>query len=284
MTQVFVPATLEEAVALLRAHPGARCIAGGGNLVAAMNAGEAAAALVSLQGISGLAGVSRLADGSVRIGALTRHAVVAAADVPDGQRVVAQAAAVIANPVVRNMGTIGGSVANSDPAADYPVALVACGATVEMIGSSGTRSVPAAAFFRGNGMTALAAGEIVTGVVVPPAPAWSVGVYRKLRRTHGDYAIASVALVLGLRDGVVSHFACAIGGCGPVPVRLPSVEAALLGAPLDDAAVRTAGAALAAACEPVDDIRATAAYRRMVVPRLFASTVAEACGLLLTPA
>ena len=278
MTRLLSPGTVAEATALLAAWPDARCIAGGATLVAMLNAGLIdAPVLVNLRSIGGLAGIERLGDGSLRIGALTLHAETAASPLfTGGQTMIPAAAAVIANPVVRNMGTMGGSVAFADPAADYPPALAACDATIEIAGPNGARELPVGQFFLDWYSTALDPGEIVTAIRVPAAPPNTVGAYRKLSRTHGDYAIASVALALGLRDGITTHIACAIGGCGPTPMRLPTLEAALIGQSLTPALLHEFGATLAEACDPVDDTRASAAYRRLVVPRLLASTFAEA--------
>lgn len=269
----FEPATVAEAIALLADNQEARCLAGGATLVAMMNADLVdAPALVSLQRIEDLRGLTRRPDGSVRIGAMSRHNDTAGSHLFEaGQCVVPAAAARIANHVVRNMGTMGGSVAFADPAADYPPALVAAGAVIEVDGPDGVRRIAADDFFVDWYMTALEPGEIVTAIEVPPAPAGSVGLYDKLDRVAGDYAIASVAVVLAGTDGSISHVRIAVGGCGPAPVRVAAAEALLgergLGG-LDEAT-----AMIAAACDPVDDVRASAEYRRRVVPRMVARAV-----------
>jgi len=274
----FRPGRVAEAVALLAEHEEARCLAGGATLVAMMNAGLVTpGALVSLAGIPELARISAGADGGLRIGAMTRHNDTAGSLLfHAGQRVVPAAAARIANQVVRNMGTMGGSISFADPAADYLPALVAAEATVEIAGPQGPRLVPIADFVTDWYTTALEPGELVTAILVPPAPAGSIGIYEKLDRVAGDFAIASVALVLALEDGISRAARIAIGGCGPAPVRLVEAEAGLVGTTLTDAGIAAAGALLAAACDPVDDVRASAAYRRAVVPRLLAKTIDRA--------
>ncbi|MFO1349555.1 MAG: xanthine dehydrogenase family protein subunit M [Gammaproteobacteria bacterium] len=273
------PASVDDAVALLAADEGARCLAGGATLVAMLNARLLEpSALVSLAAIAELRCCERLGDGTVRIGAMRRHRETAfETDLRDGQRVLSAAAARIANPPVRNMGTLGGSISFADPAADYPPALVAADAIVEIAGPQGRRELAAEAFFRDWYITALQPGELVTAVRLPPAPPGSIGIYDKLARVAGDFAIASVALVLTMNGGSCESIRIAIGGCGPTPVRLPAVEAALVGTHLSDAAIAEAGAALAAACDPVDDVRASAEYRRRVVPRMLARALTEAC-------
>jgi carbon-monoxide dehydrogenase medium subunit len=233
--------------------------------------------LVSLQQVAALTEATRDEMGAVRIGAMRRHRQTAEeTDLRDGQRVVSAAASQIANPPVRNMGTIGGSCAFFDPAADYPPSLIAADATFDLISAGGRRRVAAADFFVDWYETALEPGELIEAVVIPAAPAGTVGSYTKLARVSGDFATASVALVLGMDGGACSHLAVAVGACGPTPVRLRDAEAALLGGGLDDAAVETLAAALADALDPVDDVRASADYRRRVAPRMVKQAITEA--------
>ncbi len=271
------PTSIEEAVELLGSLEDARCLAGGVTLVAMMNARLVAPqGLVSLRRIAELRGIEARPDGWLRLGAMTRHAETAAERrLAGGLAVVRQAAAKIASPPVRNMGTMGGSVAFADPAADYPPALVAAEAEIEVAGAAGRRRIAASDFFTDWYETALQPGELVTAIWLPPAPPGSRGRYAKLVRVEGDYATVSVALVLAVEAGLCRDIRIAIGGCGPTPVRLPAVEEALRDGALDEAAVLAAGAELAEACDPVDDVRASADYRRRVVPRMLASAVRE---------
>ena len=275
---LHMPDSLDEAVRLLAADPEAKCLAGGATLVAMMNAGLVQpSALVSLRKIEGLAGITRQADGSVRIGAMTRHRVTASSSVLQaGQAVVKQAASVIANPPVRNMGTMGGSIAFADPGADYPPALVAADAEIELLGGGGTRRLKAADFFTDWYQTALAPGELVAAIHLPAGDARAVGHYDKLARVEGDYATASVAVVLTLAGETCTGIAIAVGACGPKPVRLAEAERKLIGSKLDDVSLAAAGALLADAADPVDDVRASADYRRLVIPRLVRRAVRAA--------
>jgi aerobic carbon-monoxide dehydrogenase medium subunit len=278
----FQPASLAEAISLFAGHDGARYLAGGATLVAMMNAGLVEpTALVSLAALDELAGITTLADGTVRIGAMTRHAETARSLLfRAGQRVLPLAAATIANVPVRNMGTIGGSLAFADPAADYLPALAALEARIELAGRGGARTLPVADLILDWYTTALAPEEIVTAVLVPPAPEGSVGIFEKLERTAGDFAIASVALVLAVEGGVCRAARIAIGGCAAAPVRRREAETLLEGARLETEAVLAAGRLLADAADPVDDVRASAAYRRRVIPRLVAKAVAQARAAL----
>ena len=271
------PTTIDEACRLLAA-PDARALAGGQSLVAMMNLGLVAPQrLIGLRCIAGLAGIRTLPDGGVRIGAMTTHAELAAlAPQAAGPRLVTLAARVVADPAVRNQGTIGGAVALADPSADYPCALVAADASIEITSVGGTRLVAAADFFRGVYETALGAGELVSAIHVPPGPADAGAHYEKFALVAGDYANAAVAAVVAT-DATRCHTArIAVGACGPRPVRSPAAEQTLCADRLDDAAIARASAAIAAACSPSDDSRASAAYRRRIVPALIRRAIAGA--------
>lgn len=269
------PATVEEAARILAATDGARCLAGGATLVAMMNAALAEPkAIVSLAGIAELSGITE-SGGGLRIGAMTRHRETAEeARLGGTLAVLRNAARQIANPPVRNMGTIGGSIAFADPAADYPPALVAANAEIEIAGAAGRRRVAAEHFFVDWHTTAVGAAELITAVYLP-SPLPGVGLYKKFARVSGDFAIASVALAVA-RDGGKVSVRIAIGGCGPKPIHRAEVDAALSAKFADDAAAEAAGRALAEASDPVDDVRASADFRRRVIPRLVAAALAEA--------
>lgn len=264
------PVSVDEVLALLAEDEDATCLAGGASLVAMINARLVEpSALISLRRVEELKSIESVSDGSVRIGAGVRHVeIAAAAGLDSGQAVLAKAAALIANPVIREMGTIGGSVGHFDPAADYPVALVVLGAEIEIAGKGGRRAVAADEFFLDWYTTALEPGEMVTAVVVPPAPAGSAGVYEKLAKVEGDMGVAMVALVMAQDGGIISHLSVGVGGCGPAPVRLAGQEQALIGKAYDAEAIRSLGEAMAAASDPVDDVRASAEYRKILIPRM----------------
>ena len=247
------PATLADACRALEGD-GAQCLAGGQSLVAMMNLGLAAPQrLVSLRRVSELRGIAKTPDGGLRVGAMTTHAELTRleSDVP-GAMLLAQAARVVAYPAIRNRGTIGGSVALADPAADYPVALVAADATIELASAAGKRDVRARDFFRGMFDTALAPGEIVAGIRIPPRAAGGTA-FEKLSLVAGDFAILSVAAITG-RDTDV-----AIGGYAMKPLLLTGNSVAN-GAEISRR--------LESCGEPPTDHRASGAYRRRVAPAL----------------
>ena len=272
------PASLDAALALLAADPEALPLAGGATLVAMMNADLVEpSALVSLRAIDELQTIEAAADGGLRIGAMISHAALAAeARLAAGNAVVREAAAGIAHPSVRNIGTLGGAVAHGDPSSDLPAALVAANATIEVAGPSGKREIAAEDFFEDYLTTALQAGEMVSAVLLPAQPEGAVGHYQKFARVHGDYATLSVAMVLAMAGGECRFARVALGAAGPKPVRVAEAEARLLGTALDAEAVRAAAAILVEASDPIDDVRGSAEYRLMLVPRLLARALAAA--------
>ncbi|HZQ66854.1 MAG TPA: xanthine dehydrogenase family protein subunit M [Gaiellaceae bacterium] len=239
------PASLDEALDLL-AGDDVRPLAGGHSLLPAMKLRLAAPGmLVDLGGLSGLDGISREGD-RVAVGALARHAAVAASDVVrQACPVLAQAAASIGDRQVRNRGTIGGSLAHADPGADYSTVVAALGGTIVATGKGGEREIPAADFFTGVFTTALTPGELITAVRVP---AVQRAVYLKHRHPASGYAVVGVAAVA--TDGEVR---LAVGGVAGVP--------ATVGVPLDGAA-QAAAPAIAESVEAViGDTYASPEYR-----------------------
>lgn len=271
------PNSVDEVVALLARDEDAKCVAGGASLVAMINAKLVEpSGLISLRRVEELNSIEKQSDGSVRIGAGLRHVEVAAAsELESGQNLLCQAASLIANPVIREMGTIGGSVGHFDPAADYPAALVALDAQIEIANSSGRRTMVAGDFFIDWYTTALEPGDMISAVIIPPAGG-SVGIYDKLAKVQGDMGIAMVALVMAEEGGVISHLSLAVGGCGPTPVRLPEQEQAIIGKVYDADTINKLGEALAAASDPVDDVRASADYRKLLIPRMVSRAVETA--------
>jgi carbon-monoxide dehydrogenase medium subunit len=269
---LYRPRTVDEAVGLLAEDEDARLLAGGATLVAMLNARVIEPpALISLRSIDEIKGIARLPDGSVRIGAFTRHRETADSALLLGSSgVVRDAASQIANATVRNMGTIGGSVAFADPGLDYPPALVAAAALIEIASRAGRRTVPAREFFVDWYTTALQPGEMVTGVLLP-GPGGGAGVYVKHARVAGDYATASAAACLEA-DG---RCRVAIGACGPAPLADPAIDAALSD-DRGDAALAAAADRLAGMADPLDDVRGSADYRRRLIAPLLRRAVRAA--------
>lgn len=263
------PDKIAGAIALL-AEDGARCLAGGQSLVAMINADLVAPSiLVSLRRIRGLADVLSRSDGGVSMGAMATHA--AAAQIQPasaGASLIAAAAGAIGHPAIRNQGTIGGSIAHADPAADYPTALTCAKATIMVTGPNGERRVAAGDFFTGYYETAIRPGEMVSRIEVPPGPKGAGAHYEKFSLIDGDFAVVSVAAMIGIEDDRCTFARIAVGACAPKPVRVPAAEDRLVGSTLDDKAFADAGALIVDACDPIDDFRGSASYRLRLVPRL----------------
>lgn len=270
---LYRPATLAQALALLRDNPDARPLGGGQTLVSMLTLGYAqASAIIALADIAELRGVVRLGDGSVRIGAMTTHSQIAACRTfVDGQALLSHTAGQIADPAIRSFGTIGGACAHGDTVADWPPSLVAADARIVAVGPGGTREIQAADFFLNILTTALEPGELVVAIVVPPLAGGAF--YRKLARVEGDYATVSVAVVGAVERGICKSVSIAIGACGPAPVRVAAAEALLVGRSVDQQLAEEAGTMLARATDPISDVRGSAAYRKRVLPRVVAQTL-----------
>ena len=269
---LYRPRSVDEAVDLLAQDDDARLLAGGATLVAMLNARVIEPpALISLRDIDEIKGIGVLPDGSVRIGAFTRHRETAACALPLGAcAVVKDAASKIANATVRNMGTIGGSVAFADPGLDYPPALVAAGALIEIASRGARRTLTAREFFVDWYTTALQPGEMVSAVLLQPSVG-GAGVYVQHARVAGDYATASAAACLEA-DG---RCRVAIGSCGPAPLADAAIDAALSN-DLGDAAIAVAADRLAALADPLDDVRGSADHRRRLIAPLLRRAVRAA--------
>jgi len=261
--EYFRPKTLAEAAQLLKKHKGARLLAGGHSLLPAMKFRLATAkALVDIGAIKGLSGIKARGK-TLEIGATTTHAEIAAsALVRKSCPILAEAAAQIGDIQVRNRGTIGGSIAHADPAADFPTVLVALGATVLAKGPKGARKIPAEKFFVDLFTTALTPGEIVTAVAVPSYGKGTGGAYLKHPHPASRYAVVGVAAILRLEDGKVARANLVVGGTTPNPVRVAAVEAALTGRKPDAASIAAAAGKVASAIDdPLSDTYASGEFR-----------------------
>ena len=270
------PTSLSEALEILAGDDEARCLAGGATLVAMLNADLVEpSTLIGLRRIDELAGITAIGD-QVRIGAITTHTQIAVDDRLAGNAaVVRDAARQIAHPAIRNMGTIGGAICHADPNADFPGALVAANAVLEVAGQSGTRQIPADEFFLDYLETTLEEDEILSAVMVPVEPAGAGARHLKFSRTHGDYATVSISLVLAMDAGACNYARVAVGSVGPTPLHLTEVDEILTGSDLAGETIRQAGRKLMEAADPVDDVRGSAEYRRMIIPGLLQRAVDE---------
>jgi carbon-monoxide dehydrogenase medium subunit/6-hydroxypseudooxynicotine dehydrogenase subunit alpha len=275
-------ASVEDALGLLAdAGDGAKLLAGGQSLLPLLAFRIARPThLIDIDGVDSLEGTSRRDDGLV-IGALTRHAALERMPLQGGERLLAEAAALIGHVPIRARGTIGGSVAHADPAAELPVALLALDAQVIVRSAAGERTVPAEGFFLGPFLTALAPDEAITAVVVPPESRAARAAFAEFAVRAGDFALASAAVVAWSGDDArVSRARVALGGVDGTPLRAAEAERALGGAELTQEAVLEIAGIAATACEPADDPLVGAAYRRALVRQLVREALERIRGSL----
>ena len=279
--EYFAPATLDEALGILERYEGdAKVLAGGQSLLPLMKLRFASPrAVVDLNRIPGLDGLA-VEGGVLRIGALVRHRACERSPLLRGRYgVLGDTAPQVSDPLVRNLGTVAGSISHADPQGDWGSALLAAGAEVVARGPGGTRTISIDDFIQGPFTTALDPAEIVTEIRVPDPGPRSGGTYLKLERKIGDFATVGVAVHLSLSNGTVGRAGIALTGVGPTNIRARAAEESLAGAALDDGAIREAARLAAEAAEPHDDIRGSAEYKRNVV-RIFTErglrTAAEA--------
>jgi carbon-monoxide dehydrogenase medium subunit len=261
--------SLADAQKRLAATPGAKLLAGGHSLIPLMKLRLAAPSLIIDVGrIPELRGISRTGD-DVRIGALTTHAELASStELRSSAPTLAEAAALVGDPAVRNRGTIGGNVAHADPASDLPTVLVAVDARLVVAGSNGDRTIPAAEFFTGIMTTALAEDEIVTAVLVPARVRSQGSAYVKFFHPASRYAVIGAAALLTMAAGKCARARVALGGLLPFARRTPSVEQALIGTPADADSIASAAQKLTADLgdDVMGDLYASSEYRAAMAP------------------
>ena len=255
--------TLVHAVELMAEHADdAKVLAGGQSLVPLLNFRLARPGhLVDVNEVSELAGVRRDADG-LSVGALVRHAYAEhSAAVAKGCPLLAEALPNVAHPPIRNRGTIGGSLAHADPAAELPTVARTVDATFRAVSVRGTRDIPAAEFFRTHLTTALGGDEILTEVRFPPPPARSGSAFLEVGRRRGDFALVGIAVRLCVDGDTVTGARVCFSGVADTPHRATCAEAILTGAPLTEQALDEAVDAARAGLRPSGDLHGSAGYR-----------------------
>jgi aerobic carbon-monoxide dehydrogenase medium subunit len=272
------PRTLAEAVALLAEHgDDAKVLSGGQSLLPLLKLrlGQAAH-LVDIGRIPGLEYVME-EGGTLKIGGRTRESMLERSDlVRSKYPILADTAAVIADPLVRNQATVGGNLAHGDPANDHPATMLALGAVVVATGPKGERTIPIEKFFTDLFTTALAHDEILTEIRIPTPPAGSGGAYVKLERKVGDFATAASAAQLTLKGGVVERAGIGLTNAGPVPVKAVQAEAFLKGKKLDAGTIVEAARLAAESAEPEPDRRGSVEYKKEMARVLTARALARA--------
>jgi carbon-monoxide dehydrogenase medium subunit len=277
------PETLEEALGLLASLEDAKVLAGGQSLIPILALRLSRFEhLIDLGGVRELTGIGRT-DGTLTIGAMTTETEIEESpEVATAAPLVARATPFIGHFQIRNRGTIGGSLAHADPAAEYPAVAVALDATLELRSAAGGRQVAASDFFEATFMTAAAEDEILTAVHIPVWPGSSGCAVEEVARRHGDFAIVGVAAAVQVEAGQVTRAGAALFGVGGTPHRVAAAEAALVGCGARDADLPAIGRLAAEDLDPPADIHASAAYRRelaaVLTGRAFGKAIKEAMG------
>jgi aerobic carbon-monoxide dehydrogenase medium subunit len=265
--EYFAPTTIDEAFALLDEYGDeAKVLAGGQSLIPLMKLRFASPrAIVDINRVPDL---DHLAEdgGSLLIGALVRHKTCERSELLRSRYgTLADAAPLISDPIVRNLGTVGGSLAHADPQGDWGSVMLAMRAEIVARRSGGMRTIPIDEFFQGPFTTTLDPTEILAGVRIPDPGERSGGTYLKLERKVGDFATVGVALHVSFSNGSVGQAGIALTGVGPMNIRAEAAEQALAGRALDDEAISDAARLAADAAQPRTDVRGTDAYKRNVV-------------------
>jgi aerobic carbon-monoxide dehydrogenase medium subunit len=261
------PTSISEAVALLAAHDGeAKPLAGGQSLVPMLAFRVAAPSLlVDLRKLEELRQIRITQDG-VTLGAMVRwRDILEDARLATAHPLLVAAVEHVAHYQIRNRGTVGGSMAHADPAAEMPGIAVTCDAQIGVIGKAGSRAIAAGDFFQGPLMTALKSDEIITEIRLP---AWSAKRrfgFQEFARRRGDFALAAAAVFYDDDNGAARNAHMGVIGVGDTPARLPSVEAIINGQKINETLIAKAEAAASAAVDPRDDIHASGAYRKALV-------------------
>ena len=270
------PETLEEAIsALSSGGEDAKLLAGGHSLIPLMKLRLAAPSLlVDLRRVPGMHGIQRQ-NGTWRIGAMTPHADIEHS--PD-LGIFARAAGTIADPQVRNRGTIGGSLAHGDPASDLPAVLLIAEGSVTVQGSGGQRTVAAGDLFRDYLDTAIEPAEVMTEVHIPALDGWGYG-YQKFNRRSEDWAMVGVSALVKQTGDICEDVRVGLTNMGHVPLRATAVEQALKGQPLNADSIAKAAEQAAEGTDPPADLNASSDYKRHLARVLCRRALREAAGL-----
>jgi len=272
------PKTLSEAIDLLSRHgDGAKVLSGGQSLLPLLKLRLGTAShLVDIGKVPGLEYIKE-EGGFLKIGGRTRESTLEASDlVRKKYPILADTAAVIADPLVRNLATVGGNLAHGDPANDHPATMLALGAVVVATGPKGERTIPIESFFTDLFTTALAQDEILTEIRIPAPPPGSGGAYMKLERKVGDFATAASAAQLTLKGGVVEKAGIGLTNAGPTPIKATKAEAFLKGKKPDAGTITEAARLAAEAADPAPDRRGSVEYKKEMARVLTARALTRA--------
>jgi carbon-monoxide dehydrogenase medium subunit len=259
------PETLEEALALLAEHGDeAKVLAGGQSLIPlmALRMGRPGH-VVDIGGIDGLADITVSNDGAVTLGPLVRHEQAKrSAELAEHAPLISETMPCVAHRAIRTQGTVLGSIAHADPAAEMPAVVIATGATLTATSIRGGRDITAEHFFQGYLDTALEADEILTGATFPAWPTNAAGSVTEVARRHGDYALVGLAIRIEVSNDVVTDAALAFFGAASTAIRVPAAEETLVNSPLTAETFDAVAEVVSSELEPPKDIHGTTAYRK----------------------
>jgi CO/xanthine dehydrogenase FAD-binding subunit len=275
------PTSVDETLALLERHvDDVKVLAGGQSLVPLLNFRLARPGrLVDINGVGELSYITRR-DGMLRIGALTRHAALERSRiVAEGWPVLTEALASLAHPQIRNRGTVGGSVAHADPAAELPAVFAALDARFHARSTRGARVIEWRDFFLTHLTSSLEPDELLTEIEVPPLPERSGGAFVEYARRHGDFALGGACVMVALDEGGrCTKAAVSLLAAAPTPLRSAESEAALAGAPVDDAAAARAAALAVEGIDPTGDIHGSSDYRKKLIEAMVRRAIVAAAA------
>jgi carbon-monoxide dehydrogenase medium subunit len=269
--------SVDDAIRLLSAHEDAKILAGGHSLLPMMKLRFAEPAhLIDINGLSELKGI-RLDGDTVRIGAMTTENELIASEILQQHcPLLVDAAKLVADPQVRNRGTIGGDVAHGDPGNDHPAVMLALDAEFVIRGPNGERVQAANGFFLGTYWNALEEGELMTEIRVPVAKPGTGYGYNKLKRKTGDYATAGSPVVLSLDGDVCREIRIGLTNVAPMAIRAEAAEGVLRGQVITDALIENAAGQVMAACEPAEDLRGDVEYKTHMAAEMARRSIRDA--------
>ena len=272
------PSTLAEAFGLLKKYGDeAKILAGGHSLIPMMKLRLAQPAhLIDINKIPGLSYIKE-ESGFLKIGAMTREADLEESDIVKSKYpIFTDATKLIADPQVRNLGTIGGNIAHGDAANDHPAVMLALRAEVVITGEGGSRTVPIDEFFFGFYSTAVQAGEILTEIKIPAVAKGSGGAYHKIERKVGDYASAGVAVQITMEGDTCKEIGIGLTNVNATPLRAKRSEDVLRGKKITEALINEAAQYASEDCDPSDDLRGSADFKRSLVKTITKRMIAKA--------
>ena len=275
--QFFKAGSPQEACALLARHGGkARLLAGGTDLMVALNLRQSAPEVLVYIGDSGLSYIKAKGDNLI-IGAGTAFSeILESAPAKETVPLLVETVSRIASVAIRNVGTIGGNLASASPAADSAIALLALGASLKLVSEKGDRTVPLAGFFTGPGQTLLKTGEMIQEIIIPPQPTGTRWAYRKLgKRKAQSISVVSAAICCQMNGNVCKEARIALGAVAPTPILAAEASALLEGKTFKESLIRESAKAAANATSPIDDVRGSAWYRRRATEALVKQLLAN---------